>query len=273
MGWEGAMAPAPLSTGFQSLPPLPTIKLGPSGADSWVGGLVHTLGPCGSLQQPLLWGWKSLLLLPQPPGVFSIRGLRLYFPELEPWVTCSASLPVRPGLSVSECGAAGSASGQTACPFGPTLRQSRSRQGHLGPLRPGARLHPSYQSGCMFLFLSPWCRTSLLFDFLSVLVVQGGTVCLPTPPSWFSQHSFLSRLVPYGGPSTVVTWETLEINGFLFFLPELLVLEQSWIFSLYFFTLLSCMSLTLFGDKIMYSICLGIFFFLLCKLYSRGKWL
>ena len=28
----------------------------------------------------------SLLLLPQPPGALSIRGLRLYFPALEPWV-------------------------------------------------------------------------------------------------------------------------------------------------------------------------------------------
>ena len=26
----------------------------------------------------------------------------------------------------------------------------------------------------------------MLFDALSVLVVQGGAVCLPTPPSWFS---------------------------------------------------------------------------------------
>ena len=36
------------------------------------------------------------------------------------------------------------------------------------------------------LFLSPWCRTSLPLDFLSVLVVREGAVCLPTPPSWFS---------------------------------------------------------------------------------------
>ena len=53
-GEEGAMAFAPLSAVFQSLPSLPTIKLGPSSAASQVGGLVHTLGPCGSLQQPLL---------------------------------------------------------------------------------------------------------------------------------------------------------------------------------------------------------------------------
>ena len=43
---------------------------------------------------------------------------------------------------------------------------------------------PTSLDECYFLF--PWCWTSLPFDFLSVLVVQGGAVCLPTPPSWFS---------------------------------------------------------------------------------------
>ena len=43
------MVLAPLSVGFQSLLPPPTVKLGPSGADSRMGGLVHALGPCGSL--------------------------------------------------------------------------------------------------------------------------------------------------------------------------------------------------------------------------------
>ena len=39
---------------------------------------------------------------------FSIRGLRLYFPVLEPWVAWSALFPaIRPGLSVRKCGAAG----------------------------------------------------------------------------------------------------------------------------------------------------------------------
>ena len=51
------------------------------------------------------------------------------------------------GLSVRECGAAGSASGQTACAVHPTLRQSRSRHGHASALRPAARLRPSCQSG------------------------------------------------------------------------------------------------------------------------------
>ena len=50
---EGALVLALLSTGFQSLPPLPTSKVGPSGADSWVGGFVYILGPW-SLQRPVL---------------------------------------------------------------------------------------------------------------------------------------------------------------------------------------------------------------------------
>ena len=130
------MVPAPLSAGFQSLPPLPRIKLGPSGADSQVGGLVHALGPCGSLQR----GWEFLLLPPQPPRVFLIRGLRFYFPELEPWVAPA----VPPGFSMCECGAAGSASCRTTCPIGPTICHISGFRyvAHLA-----ARLHPSYRSG------------------------------------------------------------------------------------------------------------------------------
>ena len=155
------------------------------------------------------------MLLPQHPRAFSIRGLRLYFPALEPWVAWSASLPavrpvylcsnvglqcatrtlpaplsttLSPALSVylRECVAAGSASARTACPVRPTLRQSRSRHGHASPLRPGCPSPLLLPIWMNVYFLFPWCRTSLPFDFLSVLVVQGGAVCLPTPPSWFS---------------------------------------------------------------------------------------
>ena len=56
------------------------------------------------------------------------------------------------GLSVGDCRATGSASGQTACPVRPTLCQSLSSHSHVSPLRPSARLLPSYWSGCMFLF-------------------------------------------------------------------------------------------------------------------------
>ena len=45
---------APLSTGSQPLPLLPTSKLGPSGADSQVGGFVYILGLGGSLQRTVL---------------------------------------------------------------------------------------------------------------------------------------------------------------------------------------------------------------------------
>ena len=41
------MLPAQPSPHFQSLTLLPTSKLGPSGADSWVGGFVYILGPVG----------------------------------------------------------------------------------------------------------------------------------------------------------------------------------------------------------------------------------
>ena len=88
-------------------------------------------------------------------------------------------------LSVCDCRAAGSASGQTACPIRPTLHQSQSRHSNVSPLHPRCPSPPLLPVWMNVSFLSPWCGTSLLFDFLSVLVVRGGAVCLPTPPSWF----------------------------------------------------------------------------------------
>ena len=176
------MVLAPLPAGFQSLPPLPTMKLGPSGADSWVGELVHTLGPCGSLQPTLLWGWEFLLLPLQPPRMFSIRGLRLYFSVLVPWVAQSALFPrcfswfiyeQMWGHRVWQPLPCGSASCSPSCP----VPQSTTS---LGPpatalLRvlstPAARLHPSYRYGWMFLLYLLGCQTSIQFDFLSVLDV------------------------------------------------------------------------------------------------------
>ena len=64
------------------------------------------------------------------------------------------SATLSPALSVylHKCRVGGSASVRTACPVHPTLHQSWSRHGHASPLCPGARLRPSYQSGCVFLF-------------------------------------------------------------------------------------------------------------------------
>ena len=160
----GSNCAVPLSARFQSLPPLPTIKLGPSGADSWVGGLVHALGPCRSLQQTLLWGWEFLQLSPQPPRVFSVSGLKLYFPALELWVAWSIT------KSTSCCLA-----GQLQlCPLCDTichLAGSASRRLAVSPLCPAAQLHPSYRSGWMFLLYLLCWWTSIQFRFLSVLVV------------------------------------------------------------------------------------------------------
>ena len=74
-------------------------------------------------------------------------------------------------LSVQECRAKGFASGQTACPVCPTLRQSGSRHGNASLLRPGCPSLPLLLVCMNVPFLSTWCRTSLPFHFLSVLVV------------------------------------------------------------------------------------------------------
>ena len=79
---------APLSAGFQSLPLLPTTKLGPSGADSQVGWFV-----CLSNKLSCEAGSFSHCCL-NPHRCFQSEVLRLYFPGLEPWVAWSVSLPI-----------------------------------------------------------------------------------------------------------------------------------------------------------------------------------
>ena len=125
-----------------------------------MGGPVHTLGPCGSLQQPLLWG--SPAAAPTPSGVFNQR-FEALFPRAGALgcVVCFAPSCLS-GLCVRECGAIGSASARTACAVCPTLHQSRSHHGHVSPLSSGACLCPSYRSGWMFIFyflgVGPPCR-------------------------------------------------------------------------------------------------------------------
>ena len=45
-----------------------------------MGGFVCILGPCGFLQQTLLWGWE-FFPLPQATQVFSLRGFEALFPQ------------------------------------------------------------------------------------------------------------------------------------------------------------------------------------------------
>ena len=82
------------------------------------------------------------------PGALSIRGLRLYFPELEPWVAWSASLPaIHPVYLCTNVGLQGLLVLGLPAPFVP-------HSASLGPTTamrvlsaPAARLLPSYRSG------------------------------------------------------------------------------------------------------------------------------
>ena len=209
------MAPALLSVGFQSLSMLPTIKLGPSGADSRVAGFVYVLGPCGSLQWSLLWGWEFLLLLPQPPPSIFNQRFEALFP-------CPGALGlhslfhspfVPPGLSALECGTARSTSHQPRiCQLllagqlqpGPPcsiiwhlagLPSHHLAASPLCPGRPSLPLLPVWMNiSSLTLWLSDshivcFSGSSGYFLFLNLSLsffwlCEEAQVCLPTPPSW-----------------------------------------------------------------------------------------
>ena len=141
-----------LSASFQSLPPLPTSKLGPFGTDSQVGGFVYILGPCESLQWTLLWGLE-FLLVPQPPQVIFIRGFEALFPQAESlgYVVCLTPhlfllvyLHVKVGPPTLPATALPTLVLQR--PPGPALLRVLSTL--------AARVHPSHWSGWMFFFFS-----------------------------------------------------------------------------------------------------------------------
>ena len=102
------MVLASLSTRIKSLPLLPTIKLGPSGAGSQVGGLVHALGPCGvsPMTSPVRLG-VSPAAAPTPRDIFNQKFENL-FPRVGALGYAVCFAPHRlSSLSVHECGAAG----------------------------------------------------------------------------------------------------------------------------------------------------------------------
>ena len=64
---------------------------------------------------------------PNPHGAFSIRGLRLYFPKLEPWVTWSALLPtICPVYLCTNVGLRGLLPAALPAPFSATLNPALS---------------------------------------------------------------------------------------------------------------------------------------------------
>ena len=132
-------------SGFHSLPLLLTSELGPSSVDSWVGGFVYVLGPCGSLQGTLLWGW-AFLLPPQPLQVFfSQRFWGFISPHWNPGLHSLSSSSVVPlSSSAHKFWATHSASLCLTHPNLPVATLLRV----LSTL--AAHLCPNYWSGCFF---------------------------------------------------------------------------------------------------------------------------
>ena len=163
--WEGTMMLVQLSASLQSLPLLPTNKLGPSGTYFRVGDFVYVLGPWESLQWTLLWGWE-FLLLPQPQQIFfSWRFWGCISLCWSPGLCGLSCSPVVPSsLFTGKCGTAHSASHLFACSGPPAF----TLPWVLFTWLPISAL-PTGLDECFF-FNSLVCRTSLHFDFLAVLV-------------------------------------------------------------------------------------------------------
>ena len=144
------------------------------------GWVLYILGPCRSLQWTLLWGWK-FLPPPQPPQVFSVRNFEALFPcagtlGCTVCVTPQLFLPVFLHTNV-------------VLPSPPAVTLPWLLSAWLP-----ASIPPTSLNEC---FLTPWLlefhtvrfpvSSGCFFVFKFVvllLVVRGGTVCLPTPPSW-----------------------------------------------------------------------------------------
>ena len=90
------MALAPLSAGFQSLPPLPTIKLGLSGADSQVGLCMSRHLWVSPTNSPVRLG-VSPAAASTPTGVFNQRFETLFsHAGALGCVVCFVPLPLLP---------------------------------------------------------------------------------------------------------------------------------------------------------------------------------
>ena len=163
-----------LLSGLSFTSPVTHKQIGPFWCWFQVGGFLYVLGPCGSLQQTLLWGWE-FFPLPQSPQVFSVRGFEALFPYpgTPRFVVCLAPqlfLPVYPHTNVGL----------------PSLTATAFRHILSTP--------PTGLDECFFFnsfdvriprgLIFWWFWLFFVFKFVVVLlVVQGGKVYLPMPPS------------------------------------------------------------------------------------------
>ena len=118
-----------------------------------------------------------------PHRFFRSEVLRLYFPTLEPWVAWSVSLP--------SCSSPFIRTQMWAHPLHQQPPCHESSLLWLPVSTPPTSLHECFffiSLVVRLLYSLIFCQFWLFFVFKFVvvllLVVQGGTVCLPTPSSW-----------------------------------------------------------------------------------------
>ena len=145
------MALVPLSAGLQSFPPLPTIKLGPSGADfpsGWACVCTRTLwvSPPNS---PVRLGVSPAVA--STPQVFSISGLRLCFPEPGWWSASRSSW-----FFYAQMWGMGSASDHATTPFVQQSARFCVQPGNRSPVYPSCPSPPLLPVWMNVSPLSPW---------------------------------------------------------------------------------------------------------------------
>ena len=143
---EGTVQLAWLSTGFQSLPPLATSKLGPSGADSpggWICLCFRTLW-VSPVNSPVRLGISPATAT--PTGFYSQRFWGFSFLALEPWVAWSVLLPSCSSWFICMQMWDHPVYQPPPCPPGPPAAALPCNLSALA-----SHVHPSYQSGWMFL--------------------------------------------------------------------------------------------------------------------------
>ena len=171
---------------------------------------MFVLGPCGSLKEHSCEGGCFSCCRLNPHRCFQSEVLRLSFPVLEPWVLWPVSLPScsswfihmqmwdRPlwqlppclVLQLHPCGES-SPPGCLSLPLLPVWMNVSSLTRWLLDFYP---VRFSVSSG-YFLFLK--------FVVVPLLVVQGGKVHLPTPPSWWEIVDFHQQFLFYLPPEFI----------------------------------------------------------------------